>query len=345
MNRPLKSRNSKSKYLRVYLYFIEFSDPEDINYEEIAYETNLPVHTVRSLSRPAKNEASIADALLDVGVRARDIPSWFAASNTLKRMRKNAKKTSKEVQARVIPRIERESPHEHPESNYLNLPNVVRTPEEVEDARIRDSIQAQVAVYNRAREEAIQIISWKIYQAREEEKREKQKEQDNKDLMTRMNARVLYYTLMQNFQFNQMMYAWIMSQPLHPPANPTLEILEIIEDLFDVIKNFIKQLNKRKQISNVNHELQSLGSRDWTDLNDQIKEILDNEPSLAENIQAVLELMNEIQEKDRRIKYAKYGNLIKPPEIIWPPGFEPIELFYGPRGEQIKKRINLDHLR
>ena len=343
LNKNFTRRITKSKYPNIFLYFIEFSDPGDIKYE-IASETNIPVHTIRSLLRPAKNNETISDGLVDLGVRELDIPGWFAISKNLRRMIKEVKKRPQKVRARMMPRIQEESLSVYPIIEYLNLPNPVRTPEEIEDARIRDNMQAQVAVYNRAREEAIKIISWKIYQAREEERRENQKEKDKRELMARINAKIIFNTMMRNYQFNQMMYAKIMSQPLHP-TNLKKEFFDMIQNLCDIIINFAKDLNKRREIPNINHELQSLEPRDWSDLNDQIKEILENEPSLAENIQAILELGNYWQERDRSLKIAKYGNLIKPVEINWPTGFKPPEIFFGPRGRWIKKRINLDRLR
>ncbi len=54
---PLKSRHSKSKYLHVYLYFIEFQDPSDIPFLEFARLTNEDPHAVRALMRSARAEA------------------------------------------------------------------------------------------------------------------------------------------------------------------------------------------------------------------------------------------------------------------------------------------------
>jgi len=348
LNKKFTRRITKSNYPNVFLYFIEFSDPDDIKYKAIASETNIPVHTIRSLSRPAKNNETIADGLVDLGVREVDIPEWFAISKNLRRMINEVKKRPQKVRARKIPHIQEESTSEYPRITYFNLPNLVRTPEEIEADSLRKWIQAEVAADNREKMEVLNIISWKIHQAREEQEREKQKERDVENVLAKIRAKTIWNVLMRNFMFNQMMTTWIMSQPLHPEnsrARAMKELFDVIEKLFDVVINFIKDLNKRKPISNVGLELELLEPEDWSDLNDQMKEILENMPSLVENIKTALDLRDGHLERTRIRKLAMHGNLLQPQEIHWPPGFKPISLLDGDRGKRISKLMNLDHLR
>ena len=89
---PLKSRHSKSKYLHVYLYFIEFQDSSDIPFLEIARLTNEDPTAVRALMRSATHNESIADALIELGVEPEDLPPWIKMSKSVKRMRARARK-------------------------------------------------------------------------------------------------------------------------------------------------------------------------------------------------------------------------------------------------------------
>ena len=76
---------------------------------------------------------------------------------------------------------------------------------------------------------------------------------------------------------------------------------------------------------------------------EELEKSLDDEKPAA--LQELAKLGKEIQERDRAAKLARYGHLLRPMETIYPPGFKPVKLLDGPRGERITKLLNLDHLR
>jgi len=44
-----------------------------------------------------------------------------------------------------------------------------------------------------------------------------------------------------------------------------------------------------------------------------------------EDMKTLAQALKEVHERNKQIKYLRHGNLIKPPEIYWPPGYKSVE--------------------
>jgi hypothetical protein len=83
-SQKLKSSYTKSKNLHIYLYFIDFSDPSQIPFIDVARVTGEKPAKIRGMMKNAWNNDKISLGLVDVGVDPADIPEWFARPRRLK---------------------------------------------------------------------------------------------------------------------------------------------------------------------------------------------------------------------------------------------------------------------
>jgi hypothetical protein len=98
LNRNFRKIFSKSKNADVYLHLIEYSDAGSIHFDDVADSTGKSISVVKGAMRAARNEESIALALVDLGVQTKDIPPWFKTSKILKVKTRVKKKEEKSIE-------------------------------------------------------------------------------------------------------------------------------------------------------------------------------------------------------------------------------------------------------
>lgn len=74
----MSPRETKSKHLDKYPYFLNYNDPSEIPYKRLAEQLNVHPNLLRGMIRSARSNSTIYTALRKMGYQDHQIPPWFA---------------------------------------------------------------------------------------------------------------------------------------------------------------------------------------------------------------------------------------------------------------------------
>ena len=363
LNRPLISRLSKSKYLHVYLYFIEFQDSSDIPFLEIARLTNADPHAVRALMRPATQNESIADALIELGVEPEDLPPWMKMSKSVKRMRARARKQRNDGPTRAAreqvvynkatsPAIGKHA--SHPLASAIALATSYR-PYKITEA---ENIFSNDAFYGERPLSPAEEAFWRARlkalrddeREREEERRKEERERrplTPEERKTYVEAKILYQKVQNqrhteeylicktNIDFKAASDRAIFEKDLE-------EGLQLFRDTMANVGQVLNEMRTPPPSTKIEPVILS-GKEDQYEHLRELNHQKDKEK--MDGILAIAEFTRDERKNNRATKMYRHGSLLRPQKVYYPPGYKPVQLLDGPRGERINKLLNLDHLR
>ena len=364
LNTKFTKRISKSIYPHIYLHFLEYENPLEIPFEEIARLTNEDPHAVRSCLRPATTNESIADALIELGVEAEDLPSWFKLSNSAKRMRAKANKQRDVKPTRSEQDLEKKvarpargrivlfpSNGISPSTPFRNFQapeaEAITSTDDFYEERLLSPVEE---AYWRARLEALREHDLREQKQREEIRRiedRAKKPLTLDEFKTLSEMRKLYRNVEVQGLWDE--YNYGKSVAVFKAANDRAafekdrdEALQLAGETMGKVTATFNEMRPTGVPENIiplrppNREDQHKKLRILTRQKEEEK---------TKGLMAIAEFTRDQRKKNRATKMYRHGSLLRPQKVYYPTGHNPVKLLGGEKGERITSLLNLDHLR
>lgn len=353
VNEKPMSSLTKSRNLHIHLFLIEYDSRDDIPYDTIAEILNLKPNKIRSLLRSV-NDPKIYLGLVDVGVDPQDIPSWYVRPKFIKKIVKKAqaKVVDNEVKRPAINNVVA-----HP-LNGVTLPSTFR-PYQAPEAKTDyyyDAVYGErplspvEEVFLRARFEAMREKDLREKKHWEEIRRIEERAKRPLTLdefktwidMIQLYRDVKVQGLWDEYRYWKSVVDFKAANDRAAFEKDRDEALQLVEETMGNVATAFNEMRPTRVPVTIIPLLPPNREDQYKQLR-ELKRQKDKEKT--EGLMAIAEFAREERKKNRATKMYRHGSLLQPQKVYYTPGYKPVKLLDGPRGERINKLLNLDHLR